>query len=113
MGIKLSMECEAANVMLAEEMHTSSICTYICNLSSVDSELLQCLQVVRGVYVIKLSLCLSKYEAMMGVVSFTPRSLYRGVTGPGTHWGGGCVGPRAGLDAVAKGKNSIIAPAGN
>jgi hypothetical protein len=30
---------------------------------------------------------------------------------PGTHWIGGCVGPRAGFDAVEKEKN--LAPAGN
>jgi hypothetical protein len=29
---------------------------------------------------------------------------------PGTHWVGGWVGRRAGLDAVAKWKNSITAP---
>jgi hypothetical protein len=32
---------------------------------------------------------------------------------PGTDWIGGLVGPRAGLDAVAKGKNRIITPDGN
>jgi len=31
----------------------------------------------------------------------------------GTHCKGGWVGPRAGLDAVARRKNPIIAPAGN
>jgi hypothetical protein len=35
------------------------------------------------------------------VVSFTPRLLYpQGKSPPGTHWIGGWVGPRAGLDAV-------------
>jgi hypothetical protein len=32
---------------------------------------------------------------------------------PGTHWIGGWVGPRTGLDAVAKRKNPIIGPTGN
>jgi hypothetical protein len=35
------------------------------------------------------------------------------VKNPGTRWIGGWVGPRAVLDAVAKKKNSIIAPVGN
>jgi hypothetical protein len=39
---------------------------------------------------------------------FTP-----GVRASGTHWIGDWVGPEAALDAVAKMKNSIIAPAGN
>jgi len=39
---------------------------------------------------------------------FTP-----GEKSPGTHRIGGWVGTRAGLDAVAKRKNPIIAPAGN
>jgi len=47
------------------------------------------------------------------VVSFTPRPLYHGVRGPGTHWIGGWVGTRVGLNAVADKKNLIIAPAGN
>jgi len=34
-------------------------------------------------------------------------------TAPSTDWIGGWVGPRAGLNAVAKGKNPIIAPAEN
>jgi hypothetical protein len=34
------------------------------------------------------------------VVSFTPRPLYPGVKSPGTHWVGGLVGPKSGLDAV-------------
>jgi hypothetical protein len=39
------------------------------------------------------------------VVSFTPQPLYlRGNAPPHTHWIGGCVGPRAGLDAVEKRK---------
>jgi len=39
---------------------------------------------------------------------FTP-----GVRAPGTHWTGGWVGPKAGLEAVAKRKIPITAPAGN
>jgi hypothetical protein len=38
------------------------------------------------------------------VVSFTPRQLYPGKRAPGTHWIGGGVGPRAGLDDVEKRK---------
>jgi hypothetical protein len=38
------------------------------------------------------------------VVSFTPRPLYLRERGPGTHWIGGWVGPRAILDAVVKRK---------
>jgi hypothetical protein len=34
------------------------------------------------------------------VVSFTPRSIYAQRKNPGSHWIGGWVGPRAGLDAV-------------
>jgi len=32
---------------------------------------------------------------------------------PGTHWIGGWVGPRAGLDAVAKSRNPVTASAEN
>jgi hypothetical protein len=40
-----------------------------------------------------------------GVVSFTPRPLYiPGERAPGTHWIGGWVGPRVGLEDVEKGK---------
>jgi hypothetical protein len=39
------------------------------------------------------------------VVSFTPWQLYRQGNNPGIHWIGGWVGPRAGLDAMEKGKN--------
>jgi hypothetical protein len=42
------------------------------------------------------------------VVNFTPE-----VIAPGTHWIGGWVVPRAGLDTVTKRKNPLIAPAGN
>jgi hypothetical protein len=39
------------------------------------------------------------------VISFTPRPLYsRGKTSPLTHWKGGWMGPRAGLDVVEKRK---------
>jgi hypothetical protein len=39
------------------------------------------------------------------VVSFTPRPLYPcGERASGTHWIGGCVDPRAGLDNVEKRK---------
>jgi len=38
------------------------------------------------------------------LVSFTPRPLYHGQRGPGTHLIGGWVGPRSGPDAVAKRK---------
>jgi len=38
------------------------------------------------------------------MASFTPRSLYAGVRAPGTHKIGLYVGPRAGLDVVAKRK---------
>jgi hypothetical protein len=40
----------------------------------------------------------------MWLVSFNPRVLYRRETAPGTHWLGGWVDPRAGLDAVEKWK---------
>jgi hypothetical protein len=40
----------------------------------------------------------------MDVVSFTPRPLYHRRKPPGTHWIGAWVGPRVGLDAVAKRK---------
>jgi hypothetical protein len=36
------------------------------------------------------------------VVSFTPQPLYPKEKAPSTHWKGGWVGPRAGLDAVEK-----------
>jgi hypothetical protein len=39
---------------------------------------------------------------------FTPRE-----RALGTHWIGGWVGPRAGLDAVVKRKKSLHSPAGN
>jgi len=45
------------------------------------------------------------------VVSLTPRPLYARGRAPGTHWIGGWVGPRAGLDAIANRK--IPAPPGN
>jgi len=32
------------------------------------------------------------------------------VRAPGTHWIGGWMGPRAGLEAVARGKNPLIPP---
>jgi hypothetical protein len=38
------------------------------------------------------------------VVSFTPRPLYPRETAPSTHWTGGCVDPRTGLDDVEKRK---------
>jgi hypothetical protein len=41
------------------------------------------------------------------VVSFTPRSLYPTEMFPDTHWIGGWVGPRAGLDAVVERKIPI------
>jgi hypothetical protein len=40
------------------------------------------------------------------VVSFTVRPLLTKEKGPGTHWIGDRVGPRAGLDAVANRKKS-------
>jgi hypothetical protein len=43
------------------------------------------------------------------VVSFTIRSLHPRERAPGTHWTGGCVDPRAGLDAV---KRKISCPCG-
>jgi hypothetical protein len=39
---------------------------------------------------------------MASVVSFTPRPLYPRERAPGTHWIGGWVVPRAGLEVVAK-----------
>jgi hypothetical protein len=38
------------------------------------------------------------------VQSFTPRPLYPGERAPGTHWLGGWVEPRAGLDDVEESK---------
>jgi hypothetical protein len=38
------------------------------------------------------------------MVSFTPRPLYLRERAPDTHWIGGWVGPRAGLDMVSKRK---------
>jgi hypothetical protein len=38
------------------------------------------------------------------VVSFTPRPIYFGERAPGTHWIGGWVDTRAGLDGVEKRK---------
>jgi hypothetical protein len=49
----------------------------------------------------------------MGVVNFTHLPLYPGERAPETHWVGGWVYTRKGLDAVAKRKNLIIALAGN
>jgi hypothetical protein len=88
----------------------------------------------RRIKVNMFSLCLTKYRVMKTywgtgavaprvldfgnswrlVVSFKPRLLYPlGKTPPpDTHWIGGWVGPRVGLDTVAKGRN-IIAPARN
>jgi hypothetical protein len=34
------------------------------------------------------------------VVSVTPRPIYPRANSPGTHWVGGCVDPRAGVDDV-------------
>jgi hypothetical protein len=42
-----------------------------------------------------------------------PAALPPGKEPPDNHWIGGWVGPRAGLDAVAKRKNPVIASAGN
>jgi hypothetical protein len=44
------------------------------------------------------------------VFSFTPRSLYPQERVPATHWIGGWVGSRAGLDAVLKRKISLLLP---
>jgi len=41
------------------------------------------------------------------VVSFTVLLLYPQEKGPSTHWIGGWVGPRAGLDPVLKGNNLL------
>jgi len=77
---------------------------------------------------VKFSLGLSKYHAMKTypLLSKVPRyedvwvnrqlhsprsTLLEGA--PGTHWIGGWVGPRAGLDAVTKRRSPIIAPDGN
>jgi hypothetical protein len=49
----------------------------------------------------------------MWVVSFTPYPLYPGEKAPGTHSIEGWVGSRAGLDALEKKKNPIIACARN
>jgi len=43
-------------------------------------------------------------------MSFTPRALYPRKRVPGTHWIGGWAGPRAGLEAVVKKKNSQPLP---
>jgi hypothetical protein len=43
-----------------------------------------------------------------GVVSFTLRPLYPKEKPPGTHWIGGCFGPRAALGAVVK--RRILSP---
>jgi hypothetical protein len=43
-----------------------------------------------------------------GVVSFTPRPLYPGERAPGTHWIGGSVSARVGLDDVEKRKFLIL-----
>jgi len=48
-----------------------------------------------------------------GVVSFTSRRLYLGVRTLGTHWRGGWVGPRDGIDAVVKGKIPSLPLPGN
>jgi hypothetical protein len=45
-----------------------------------------------------------------GVVSSTPRPLNPGEGAPGTHWIRGGVGPRAGLETVAKRKKSQALP---
>jgi hypothetical protein len=42
------------------------------------------------------------------MVSFTPPPLYPEEIGPGTHWIGGFVGPRDGLDDVKKRKFSTL-----
>jgi len=47
------------------------------------------------------------------VVSFKPQSLYHPVRTAGTLWIGGWVGPRVGLNALAKRKKNLIAPVGN
>jgi hypothetical protein len=41
------------------------------------------------------------------VVNFTPQPLYPGERAAGTHWIGGWVGPRAGLDAVEKRRSGL------
>jgi len=40
-------------------------------------------------------------------------ALSSGVRAPGTHWRGGRVNTRAGVEAAAIEKNTIIAPTGN
>jgi len=47
----------------------------------------------------------------MYVASFTPWPLYIRGRSPGTHWIGGWVESRVGLDVVAKRGNPITAPA--
>jgi len=47
------------------------------------------------------------------VVRLTPRPLNPGERTPGANWLGGWVGPRTGLDAVAKRKIIKTAHAGN
>jgi hypothetical protein len=42
------------------------------------------------------------------VISFTPLLLYPRGKSPGTHWIGGCVDPRVGLDAVEKRRFLIL-----
>jgi hypothetical protein len=78
---------------------------------------------------VKLRLCLTEYHAMkaywesggiaprilnLGELSASCRGRFiSGEISPGTHWIGGWVDRRAGLDAVAKIKNTMIAPVGN
>jgi hypothetical protein len=83
------------------------------------------IQLVNQQVKVKLSLCLTnlalRHEGVWGswcidphfldlstswrwMVSFTPLPLYPSERAPGTHWIGGWVGPRAGLDYVEKRK---------
>jgi hypothetical protein len=56
---------------------------------------------------------ISVYSTCRLVVSFALGPLYSLERVPGAQWVGSCVGPRAGLDAVAKRSYPIITPSGN
>jgi len=89
--------------------------TLLSNMESVSSScywiqyfLKYCVCLYVKVNVI-LSLCFSSTYSYLGT---RWRRWSRGRT-PGTHWIRGWVGPRVGLDAVAKEEDLIIVPAGN
>jgi hypothetical protein len=101
-------------------MPSFSIPIYTLELSVPMQQCYHILVLHKHKWYYKLSLCFNwapRHEGVLFdlgtrwrcVVSFTPRPLYSQGTAPGTHWIGGWVSPRAGLDAVVKEKFPVLA----